>query len=124
MLNENSILQDRMSNIKKKVTIAELLGISERFKHLKNQKDDKSKYINPMILSLNMIEQNPDLDLMITELAYYKKHTDINKEKNKSYLNAPSSTSSLFHFLEKNLFEISYIPNREKRKERIKKLYE
>ena len=124
MINENSILQDRMSNIKKRQTIAELLGISNRFKHLKMTKDDNSKYISQLLFSFNITEQNPDLDIMISELANYRKQAHQNKEKNKGKAEGPSSKNSLFHFLEKNLLEISYISNREKRQERIKKLYE
>lgn len=124
MINENSILQDRMSNIKKRQTIAELLGISNRFKHLKMTKDDNSKYISQLLFSFNITEQNPDLDIMISELANYRKQAHQNKEKNKGKEEGPSSKNSLFHFLEKNLLEISYISNREKRQERIKKLYE
>ena len=124
MINENSILQDRMSNIKKRQTIAELLGISNRFKHLKMAKDDNSKYISQLLFSFNITEQNPDLDIMISELANYRKQLHQNKEKNKGKAQGPSSKNSLFHFLEKNLLEISYISNREKRQERIKKLYE
>ena len=125
MLNENSILQDRMSNIKKRQTIAELLGISNRFKHLKMGKDDNSKYISQILFSFNITEQNPDLDIMISELANYRRQIHQNKEKNKGRKKeAPSSKNSLFHYLEKNLFEISYISNKEKRYERIKKLYD
>ena len=125
MLNENSILQDRMSNIKKRMTIAELLGISGRFKHLKIDKDDdKSKYISELLFSFNLSEQNVDLDMMISELAKFKKQVHINREKNKKQSNEPSSMNSLYHFLEKNLFEISYISNKEKRDERIKKLFD
>ena len=54
----------------------------------------------------------------------YRKQAHQNKEKNKGKEEGPSSKNSLFHFLEKNLLEISYISNREKRQERIKKLYE
>lgn len=124
MLNENSILQDRMSNIKKRQTIAELLGISNRFKHLKMNKDDNSKYISQILFSFNITEQNPDLDIMISELANFRRQSHQNKEKNKGKQDAPSSKNSLFHFLEKNLLEISYISNKEKRYERIQKLYE
>ena len=124
MLNENSILQDRMSNIKKRQTIAELLGISNRFKHLKMNKDDNSKYISQILFSFNITEQNPDLDIMISELANFRRQSHQNKEKNKGKQDAPSSKNSLFHFLEKNLLEISYISNKEKRYERIKKLHE
>ena len=124
MLNENSILQDRMSNIKKRQTIAELLGISNRFKHLKMSKGDNSKYISQILFSFNITEQNPDLDIMISELANFRRQSHENKEKNKGRKEAPSSKNSLFHFLEKNLLEISYISNKEKRYERIKKLYE
>ena len=125
MLIENSILQDRMSSIKKRMTIAELLGISGRFKHLKIDKDDdKSKYVGELLFSFNLSQQNVDLDMMISELANFKKQVHINREKNKRLSNEPSSLNSLFHFLEKNLLEISYISNKEKRDERIKKLYD
>ena len=98
MINENSILQDRMSNIKKRQTIAELLGISNRFKHLKMTKDDNSKYISQLLFSFNITEQNPDLDIMISELANYRKQAHQNKEKNKGKVEGPSSKNSLFHF--------------------------
>ena len=84
MLNENSILQDRMSNIKKRMTIAELLGISNRFKHLKMDKDDKSKYISQILFSFNISEQNAELDIMISQLADYRKHVQINRQNKKS----------------------------------------
>ena len=126
MLNENSILQDRMLHITKRTTIAELLGISGRFKHLKIDKDDdKKKYVGELLFSFNLSEQNADLDMMISDLANFKKQIHINRMKNKRQSNnEPSSLNSLFHFLEKNLLEISYITNKEKRKERIKKLFD
>ena len=124
MINENSILQDRMSNIKKRQTIAELLGISNRFKHLKMNKDDNSKYISQLLFTFNISEQNVDLDIMISELANYRRLAHQNKENNKGKIIESSSMSSLFHFLEKNLLEISYISDREKRHDRIRKLYE
>ena len=124
MLNENSILQDRMSNIKKRMTIAELLGISNRFKHLKMDKDDKSKYISQILFSFNISEQNAELDIMISQLADYRKHVQINRQNKKSKENVNSSVYSLFHFLEKNLLEISYISDKEKRIERIRTLYD
>jgi hypothetical protein len=124
MLNENSILQDRMSNIKKRMTIAELLGISNRFKHLKIEQDDKSKYISQILFSFNIKEQNPELDSMISELADYRKQIQLNKQSNITKENAYSSLNSLYYFLEKNLLEISYITDKEKRNERIRKIYE
>ena len=124
MLNENSILQDRMSNIKKRMTIAELLGISNRFKHLKIDSDDKSKYISQILFTFNIKEQNPELDSMISELADYRKQVQLNKQSNIAKENAYSSLNSLFYFLEKNLLEISYITDKEKRNERIKKIFE
>ena len=124
MINENSILQDRMSNIKKRQTIAELLGISNRFKHLKMNKDDNSKYISQLLFTFNISEQNVDLDIMISELANYRRIAHQNKENNKGKIIESSSLNSLFHFLEKNLLEISYISDREKRHDRIRKLYE
>ena len=124
MINENSILQDRMSNIKKRQTIAELLGISNRFKHLKMNKDDNSKYISQLLFTFNISEQNVDLDIMISELANYRRLAHQNKENNKGKIIESSSMNSLYHFLEKNLLEISYISDREKRHDRIRKLYE
>ena len=124
MLNENSILQDRMSNIKKRMTIAELLGISNRFKHLKIDQDDKSKYISQILFTFNIKEQNPELDSMISELADYRKQVQLNKQSNIAKKNTYSSLNSLFYFLEKNLLEISYITDKEKRNERIRKIYE
>lgn len=124
MINENSILQDRMSNIKKRQTIAELLGISNRFKHLKMTKDDNSKYISQLLFTFNISEQNEDLDIMISELANYRRQAHQNKEKNKGKKIEPTSMGSLYHYLEKNLLEISYIADREKRYDRIRKLYE
>ena len=124
ILNEKSILQDRMSNIKKRQTIAELLGISNRFKHLKKDKDDNSKYISQILYSFNVNEQNPDLDIMISELANFRRQSNKNKEQKAEKISGPSSKNSLFYFLEKNLLEISYISDKEKRLERIKKLYD
>ena len=124
MLNEYSILQDRMSNIKKRTTIAELLGISNRFKHLQLDNDDKSKYISPLLFTFNINEQNPELDTMISDLADYKKQMKLNKKNNITKEYANSSLNSLFYFLEKNLLEISYITDKEKRNERIKKIFE
>jgi hypothetical protein len=124
MINEYTILQDRMSNIKKRMTIAELLGISSRFKHLENDEDDKRKYISQLLFSFNIIEQNKYLDIMITDLAYYRKHLQNNKQNNKPESNIPPSTKSLFHYLEKMLLEISYISNQQKRNEKIAELYE
>ena len=123
MLNEYSILQDRMSNIKKKTTIAELLGISNRFKHLNDDKDEKSKYISKMLYEFNINENNEFLAIMISDLAEYRMYVQKSKINNKSDFDVPSSTESLFYYLEKNLVEISYIKDKERRHQKIKELY-
>ena len=123
MLNENSILQDRISNINKTMTIAELLGISKRFKKRKHNKDDHSTYVSPLLWSFNSTEKDPNLDVLVSELVNYRKSLDDNKvllSKSKDL----SSKNSLFYYLEKNLLEISYISNKQKRNERIKNLYD
>ena len=124
MINENRILHSRMSNIKKRMTIAELLGISSRFKHLKSDEDDKRKYISQILFSFNIIEQNKFLDIMITDLANYRKHIQKIKQNNETESNIPPSTKSLFYYLEKMLLEISYISDKNKRIEKIRELYE
>ena len=123
MLNEHSILQDRMSNIKKKTTIAELLGISNRFKHLNDDKDEKSKYISKMLFEFNINEKNEFLAIMISDLADYRMYVQKSKINNQSDFNVPSTTECLFYYLEKNLIEISYIKNKERRHQKIKELY-
>ena len=92
MLNEHSILQDRMSNIKKKTTIAELLGISNRFKHLNDDKDEKSKYISKMLFEFNINEKNEFLAIMISDLADYRMYVQKSKINNQSDFNVPSTT--------------------------------
>lgn len=84
---------------------------------------NKNQYINESLLAFNKISKNDMLDELITNIIEFKKMC-CNPGQNKSFsLSCISSNYLLYHQLEKNLIEISYLSNAETRNKKIKILY-
>ena len=98
-------------------------NISNSTKQLINFKE---KFISPMLSKLNSEEKNSYLEIMLDELVLYKyeKSEIISKKLKKEKENLSLSKNLLYNYLEKNLIELSYINDKEKRKEKINKIYE
>ena len=84
---------------------------------------NKSQYINESLLDFNKISKNDMLDDLVTNIIEFKKMC-CDPVQNKSFsLSNISSNYLLYHHLEKNLIEISYLSDPETRNKKIKTLY-
>ena len=84
---------------------------------------NKSQYINESLLDFNKISKNDMLDDLVTNIIEFKKMC-CDPVQNKSFsLSNISSNYLLYHHLEKNLIEISYLSDPETRNKKIKALY-
>ena len=84
----------------------------------------KYKYINEYLFNFSNKDKNAHLKELVNNIIDYRKKF-LNREKNDDKIEKRlASNYLLFHNLEKNLIEISYISNKEKRDEKIEILYE
>ena len=118
MLDEKDFFKNKIENEKEFDNSNDVLDISAL-------DEFKKKYIAPKLVELNLIENNNYLNIMINDIINYK------KEKNEipvkdfiNYNNTNIFKNLLYNNLEKNLVEISYIYDKEKRNEKINKIYE
>ena len=83
----------------------------------------KNIYINESLYNLNKTSNNDILNELITNIIDFRKSL-MNEETQKSFslLNI-SSNYMLFHYIEKNLIEISYLPDVKTRNTKILLLY-
>ena len=88
---------------------------------------ENSKYIAPILLNFNISENNKKLEEMLSDLEIFRDEYKEKIEKNIIDIKQDNSTNStkllIYNALEKNLIEISYIANKEIRKNRINSLY-
>ena len=84
----------------------------------------KQKFISPMLSKLNSEENNSNLDIMLDELCLYKYNKSQIISKTAKNVNFPLSKNLLYNYLEKYLLEVTYVTDKEKRKEKINKIYE
>lgn len=84
---------------------------------------NKNQYINESLLAFNKMAKNDMLDDLVTNIIEFKKMC-YDPGQNKSFsLSNISSNYLLYHQLEKNLIEISYLSDAETRNKKIKILY-
>ena len=84
---------------------------------------NKNQYINESLLAFNKMSKNYMLDDLVTNIIEFKKMC-CDPAQNKSFsLSNISSNYLLYHQLEKNLIEISYLSDTETRNKKIEILY-
>ena len=84
----------------------------------------KDKYINEYLLNFSKKEKNSHLNELVNNIIdFRKKCLNMDKKDNK-IRKIIASNYLLFHNLEKNLIEFSYISKKENRDEKIENLYE
>ena len=88
---------------------------------------ENSKYVAPILLNFNISENNKKLEEMLSDLEIFRDEYKEKIEKNIIDIKQDNSTNStkllIYNALEKNLIEISYLANKEIRKNRINSLY-
>ena len=84
----------------------------------------KDKFINESLVAFSKEENNKILDELVNNLINFRKKCINQEEKDIKIKNTIINNYLLFHNVEKNLIEISYLTNREHRQEKIKNLYE
>lgn len=80
-------------------------------------------YISQLLLNFNQSEKNIRLDEMIYDIYHFK---EICQKTNEGFIPSPKPGQQmhlLYHYLEKHLIEISDIPNKEERLDRINRLF-
>ena len=112
--------EQKIENIKSNNKTDDILNKSFNTKQLINF---KQKFISPMLSKLNSEEKNSYLNIMLDELSLfkYKKSENISRNKN---VNFNLAKNIIYNYLEKYLLEVTYITDKEKRKEKINKVYE
>ena len=122
MLNERDFIQVNPNKNKK---INELNELGNDLKEQNNHKNFKNKFLSQTLYKLNSEENNSYLDYMLSELAFYKYKKNEKLSKLSRNMNTISTSQNLiYNFLEKHLFELSYITNKERREERIMQIYQ
>ena len=76
------------------------------------------------LYKLNSEERNSYLDIMLNDFAFYKYQRSQFICNNTIDTDISSPKNFLYNFLEKYLMEVSYITDKKKRDERIRKIYE
>ena len=84
----------------------------------------KVKFINESLIAFSKEENNKILDELVNSIINFRKKCINQEEKNIKIKNTIINNYLLFHNVEKNLIEISYLTNKEHRQEKIKNLYE
>ena len=113
----------------KKYFFGNLIEIEKEYDSSKNIKDKsiinniKKKFITPKLFELDLSEKNNRLDIMLNDLAFYKNERNEIQAKDFKNYKTPVFKNLLFNNLERNLMEISYINNKEKRNEKINKIF-
>ena len=103
-------------------SFSELLGTESRYKK-KSENEEKKKYLSELLLNFNQIEQDNHFDELLTELYKLKKDCKLNKIPMNINPGQSNSKYLLLYILEKILFEISYVRNKEIRTQMINKVY-
>ena len=83
----------------------------------------KDKYINESLLDFSKSEKNSLLEELVNNIIDFRKKCIHKKENDNKILDTIISNYLLFHNVEKNLIEISYISQREHRDKKIEILY-
>ena len=101
-------------------TLEQLLKIEKQQQNVKEPIDIKKKFLSPILLELNSEENAVNLDIILNDLANFKHKRNEYLSKNNKI--EPSSSDLIFNFLEKYLYEVCYVKDKEKRDQKIKKI--
>ena len=107
-----------------KKTIDELYEFNNKSKTQKHNSNITKKFLSQTLYKLNSEERNSYLDIMLNDLAFYKYQRSQSLFKNTIDTDISSPENFLYNFLEKYFMEVSYITDKEKREEKIRKIYE
>ena len=107
-----------------KKTIDELYEFDKKSKNQKYNSNITKKFLSQTLYKLNSEERNSYLDIMVNDLAFYKYQRSQSLFNNTINTDISSPENFLYNFLEKYLLEVSYITDKEKREEKIRKIYE
>ena len=121
MLNEKDFIQ---INPEQKEQFDELDEFGNNLKEKNNHKNIKDIFLSQTLNKLYSEEKNSYLDYLLNELAFYKykKNESLSKlSRNKDLIS--TSQNLVYNYLEKHLMELSYITKKEKKEERIIKIY-
>ena len=121
MFNEQDFFQRKPEE---KKTIKELYEIGNNTKKQKHRINTRKKFLNQTLYELNSEEKNSYLQIMLNDLVFYKHQRSQSLSKKSIDHDISSSDNLIYNFLEKYLMEISYIIDKEKRGEKIIKLYQ
>ena len=121
MFKEKDFLK-RKPNGKK--TIDELYEFDNKSKNQKHNSNITKKFLSQTLYKLNSEERNSYLDIMLNDFAFYKYQRSQFIYNNTIDTDISSPKNFLYNFLEKYLMEVSYITDKKKRDERIRKIYE
>ena len=83
----------------------------------------KDKYINESLLDFSKSEKNSLLEELVNNIIDFRKKCVHKKENDNKIMDTIISNYLLFHTVEKNLIEISYLSQREHRDNKIEILY-
>ena len=121
MLKEKDFIQ---INPEQKEQFDELDEFGNNLKEKNNHKNIKDIFLSQTLNKLYSEEKNSYLDYLLNELAFYKykKNESLSKlSRNKDLIS--TSQNLVYNYLEKHLMELSYITKKEKKEERIIKIY-
>ena len=121
MFNEQDFFQRKPEE---KKTIKGLYEIGNNTKKQKHRINTRKKFLNQTLYELNSEEKNSYLQIMLNDLVFYKHQRSQSLSKKSIDHDISSSDNLIYNFLEKYLMEISYIIDKEKRGEKIIKLYQ
>ena len=121
MFKEKDFLQRKPDE---KKTIDELYEFDNKSKKQKQHLNITKKFLSQTLYKLNSEERNSYLDIMLNDLAFYKYKRSESLSNKTIDEDISSPENFLYNFLEKYLMEISYITDKEKRDEKIRKIYE
>ena len=107
-----------------RIKVKQLIIKEENKKDIKDEKDILKKFLSPTLIELNNKEKNSYFEIMLNDLAnfkyqkaeFYSSNDNVNNKK-------ISSNNLVYNYLEKYLYEISYLNDKERRGEEINKVY-
>ena len=121
MFKEKDFLQRKPDE---KKTIDELYEFDNKSKNQKQHSNITKKFLSQTLYKLNSEERNSYLDTMLNDLAFYKYKRSESLSNKTIDEDISSPENFLYNFLEKYLLEISYITDKGKMDEKIRKIYE
>ena len=123
MLKMKSIRKKKNKKINKNRNNYNNEVFNESSRNLIKLPKNRNLYINESLYQFNKLSNNVLLDELITNIIEFRKSFTDKKIIKSFPLSAISSNFLLFHHIEKNLIEISYLPDIETRNSKILFLY-